>query len=222
MGDVMTTKGECGSTRWQRDRRPAYRFRTSHTEPARVRELERRAIARAREGDREALHYLYVRHADDVQGFVQSIVRDHHDAEDITHNVFAKLLTILHRYEEREAPFAAWILRVARNAALDHLRARRQIPVEEVRVTDLGLDQKAIECSRSLKEALATLPEAQREVLVLRHIAGLSPNEIAERLGKTEPSIQGLHHRGRASLKRALRELGAAPVTRPAPQEKYA
>lgn len=193
---------------------PAYRFRANQRESNRARELERRAIVGAREGDREALHYLYVRHADDVYGFVQSIVRDHHDAEDITHNVFAKLLTILHKYEEREAPFAAWILRVARNAALDHLRARRQVPVEEVRVVDPGMDQKAAECSQSLREALAGLPDAQREVLVLRHIAGMSPNEIAERLNKTEPSIQGLHHRGRASLKRALRELGAAPVTR--------
>ena len=48
---------------------------------------------------------------------------------------------------------------------------------------------------------------------MLRHIAGLSPNEIADRLGRTEPSIQGLHHRGRAALKVALRELDAAPVT---------
>jgi RNA polymerase sigma-70 factor (ECF subfamily) len=48
---------------------------------------------------------------------------------------------------------------------------------------------------------------------MLRHIAGLSPNEIAERLGKTESSIQGLHHRGRAAIKVALKERGAAPVT---------
>ena len=54
-------------------------------------------------------------------------------------------------------------------------------------------------------------------MLVLRHIGGLSPNEIAERLGKTEASIQGLHHRGRAALKVSLRELGVAPVTASAP-----
>jgi RNA polymerase sigma-70 factor (ECF subfamily) len=176
-------------------------------------DLERRAIAAAKAGDWDALHYLYVRYADDVQRFIQSIVRDPHEAEDITQDVFAKLMKAIRKYEERGVPFAAWIIRVARNAALDHLRARRQIPVEEVRAADEGLDQRSHERLQSLKEALATLPEAQRQVLVLRHIAGLSPNEIAERLGKTEPSIQGLHHRGRAALKQALRELDAAPVT---------
>jgi RNA polymerase sigma-70 factor (ECF subfamily) len=176
-------------------------------------DLERRAIVAAKDGDWDALHYLYVRYADDVQRFVQSIVRDPHEAEDITQEVFAKLMKAIQKYEEQGVPFAAWIIRVSRNAALDHLRARRQIPVEEVRGADEGMDQRSHECMQSLKEALATLPEAQRQVLVLRHIAGLSPNEIAERLGKTEPSIQGLHHRGRAALKQALRELDAAPVT---------
>ncbi len=157
--------------------------------------------------------YLYARYADDVRGFVQSIVRNRHDAEDITHDVFAKLMRAIQKYEEREVPFAAWILRVARNAALDHVRSRRQIPVEEVRINEDGHEQTSFEYSRALKEALAGLPESQREVLVLRHIGGLSPTEIAERLGKTEASIQGLHHRGRAALKQSLRELGVAPVT---------
>ena len=48
---------------------------------------------------------------------------------------------------------------------------------------------------------------------MLRHIAGLSPSEIAERLGKSEGSIHGLHHRGRGALQAALRELDAAPIT---------
>ena len=171
------------------------------------RDLERRAISAAKAGDWDALHYLYARHADDVRRFVQSIVRNRHDAEDITHEVFAKLMRAIQKYEEREVPFAAWILRVARNAALDHVRSRRQIPVEEVRISEDGQEQTSYEYSRALKTALADLPESQREVLVLRHIGGLSPNEIAERLGKTEASIQGLHHRGRAALK----DLAAGP-----------
>jgi RNA polymerase sigma-70 factor, ECF subfamily len=175
--------------------------------------LERDAIAAAKRGDWDGIHYLYVRHADDVLGYVQSIVRDRHEAEDITQNVFAKLITAIKKYEERSVPFAAWIIRVARNAALDHLRARRQIPVEEVRVSDPVDDQLGSERRRCLKEALAGLPEEQRKVLVLRHVAGLSPEEIAARLGKSESSIHGLHHRGRNALKEALTEREAAPVT---------
>ena len=177
------------------------------------RNLERRAIAAAKAGDWDALSYLYSRYADDVRRFVQSIVRDRHEAEDITHDVFAKLMRAIQKYEEREVPFAAWIMRVARNAALDHVRSRRQIPVEEVWISDNGHEQTSFEYTHALKAALADLPESQRQVLVLRHIGGLSPNEIAERLGKTEASIQGLHHRGRAALKVSLREQGVAPVT---------
>src|ERR1044072_6780490 len=97
---------------------------------------ERKAIAAAKRGEWGGVHYLYSRHADDVFNYVQSIVRDYREAQDITQNVFAKLITAIAKYEERSVPFAAWIMRVARNATLDHLRARRQIPVEEVRVSD--------------------------------------------------------------------------------------
>lgn len=171
------------------------------------------AISRAKEGDMDALHFLYARYADDVLGYVRSFVHDHHEAEDITQNVFAKLMTAISKYEPREVPFAAWIMRVARNAALDHMRSRRAVPCEEVRISDEGHDQIGFERSQSLRLALDDLPADQREVLILRHIAGLSPSEIAVLLDKTEGSIHGLHHRGRGTLQSALRELGAAPVT---------
>ena len=174
--------------------------------------LDRRAIAAAKRGEWDAIHYLYVRYGDDVFAYVRSIVRNHHDAEDITQGVFAKLMTAIQRYEERGAiPFAGWIMRVARNATLDHLRARRQIPVEEVRTTDPCDEGREFEQRQCLKEALAALPREQREVLVLRHVLGLSPPEIAEQLEKTESSVHGLHHRGRATLRAALIELETGP-----------
>jgi RNA polymerase sigma-70 factor (ECF subfamily) len=172
-----------------------------------------KAIAGAKEGDASAFHFLYVRYADDVYAYVNSIVRNHHEAEDITQSLFAKLMGNIGRYEQRDVPFGAWILRVARNAALDHLRARRQIPVEEIRTSDEGNEQVGFDRLQSLLVALHTLPDDQREVLVLRHIAGLTPPEIASVLDKTESSIHGLHHRGRGALQAALRELDAAPVT---------
>lgn len=174
-----------------------------------------KAVARAQQGDMEALHFLYVRYADDVLRYVRSFVQDHHEAEDITQNIFAKLITVIGKYEQRDVPFAAWILRVARNAALDHLRAQRAVPTEEVRANDDGHHQTSVERGRDLRQALERLPDEQREVLVLRHIVGLSPAEIADALGKTESSVHGLHHRGRLTLQSALIELGAAPVVAP-------
>jgi RNA polymerase sigma-70 factor (ECF subfamily) len=180
--------------------------------------LTREAVARAKAGDSEGLHYLYVRYADDVQRFINGLVRDHHEAEDITQNVFAKLMTAINKYEERAVPFDAWILRVARNAALDHLRAKRAIPTEEVRLTDTGRAQTAQDRGQALRQALEDLPEDQREVLVLRHIVGLSPVEIADTLEKSESSVHGLHHRGRRSLRANLTELNAAPVVASSPR----
>jgi RNA polymerase sigma-70 factor (ECF subfamily) len=174
--------------------------------------LTQEAVTRAKAGDPEGLHYLYVRYADDVLRFVNGLVRDHHEAEDITQNVFAKLMKAINKYEERAVPFDAWIIRVARNAALDHLRAKRAIPTEEVRLADTGRAQTALDRGQALRQALEALPEDQREVLVLRHIVGLSPVEIADTLDKSESSVHGLHHRGRRSLRSNLSELGAAPV----------
>jgi RNA polymerase sigma-70 factor, ECF subfamily len=176
--------------------------------------LVSRAVKCAQDGDRAALGFLYARYADDVCGYVRSIVRDQHDAEDITQHVFAKLIHVIGKYEEREVPFFAWILRVSRNVAVDHLRRQRTIPVEEVRGAD-GDDHgpPRAELISDLREALAQLPPDQREVLVLRHFAGLSPTEIARRMGRTEGSVHGLHHRGRRALRAELTSRGAAPAT---------
>jgi RNA polymerase sigma-70 factor (ECF subfamily) len=171
-------------------------------------------IALAQQGDRDALGFLYARFADDVYGYVRSIVHDRHEAEDITQQVFAKLIRVIGKYEEREVPFMAWLIRISRNLALDHLRRQTAIPVEEVRTTDHGSgDPAAGRPMSDLQQALSTLPADQREVLVLRHIGGLSPTEIAKRTGRSEGSIHGLHHRGRRALKSELTNLGVAPAT---------
>jgi RNA polymerase sigma-70 factor, ECF subfamily len=189
-----------------------FRRRTATDEEARS-ELVTKAVAAAREGDRDALRYLYVRFADNIYGYVCSIVRDDYEAEDITQQLFAKLQSILPNYEERGVPFSAWILRVARNLALDHIRQRRMVPCEEIRGVDEHFDETARERSQCVQEALSLLPRDQREVLIMRHILGMAPGEIAELLGKSEGSVHGLHHRGRGAMRRALVELEAAPST---------
>lgn len=172
------------------------------------------AVRRAQLGDREALGFLYARYADNVHGYVRSIVHDSHEAEDVTQQVFTKLIHVIGKYEERDVPFFAWVLRVARNVAVDHLRRQRLVPVEEIRTTDHGSgDPAAGGRMRDLREALSVLPKDQCEVLVLRHFAGLSPTEIATQTGRSEGSIHGLHHRGRRTLRAELTSRGAAPAT---------
>jgi RNA polymerase sigma-70 factor (ECF subfamily) len=176
-------------------------------------DLVDRVVARFKEGDTSALHFLYVRCGEDVRRYVQSIVRDHHEAEDVTQSVFLKLMSVISGYEPRGVPFTAWLFRVARNAALDSLRARRALPSGDICVKDEGRDQLAFEQRELLKAALALLPHEQREVLVLRYVTGLPPREVARVLQKTESSVHGLQHRGRRVLKAALEEVDAAPLT---------
>jgi RNA polymerase sigma-70 factor, ECF subfamily len=170
------------------------------------------AVAQAKEGDRSALQFLYIRYAKDVHRYVNSIVRDHHEAEDITQGVFLRLTRALKSYTAYEVPFSAWLRRVARNAALENLRSTRITPVHEVPTANENTEALRSERVQDLKEALERLPYEQREVLVLRHLAGLSPGEIARMLHKTESAIHGLHHRARGTLKTALQELEATPV----------
>ncbi len=172
------------------------------------------AVRRAKDGDREALGFLYARYADNIYGYVLSIVHDPYEAEDVTQQVFAKLVRVIDKYEERDVPFFAWVLRVARNLAVDHLRRQRLVPVEEVWTSDEGGGDPARNQRKGdLREALAELPKDQREVLLLRHLAGFSPTEIATQTGRTEGSIHGLHHRGRRALRVELTSRGAAPAT---------
>jgi RNA polymerase sigma-70 factor, ECF subfamily len=169
------------------------------------------AIARAKVGDEDALRYLYLRYADNVYGYVCSIVRDEHEAEDVTQQIFAKLLTALPKYEPRVVPFSAWILRVAHNAAIDHVRARRAVPFAEVRSPELEDHDLSWERGHDLRAALETLPVEQRDVIVMRFILGLTPGEIAEKIGRSEDAVHGLQHRGRRALRAELTRLQSAP-----------
>lgn len=182
--------------------------------PARLAET-RLAVARAKEGDRDALQFLYVRYSNNIYGYVRSIVHDDHEAEDVTQHVFAKLMTTLVKYDDRGIPFFAWLLRLARNVAIDHLRANRLTPTETVIDPDLSASSE-VDGAETVRAALATLPNEQRQVVFLRHVVGLSPSEIADRMGRSESSIHGLHHRGRRALQRELARLDAMPLTRTA------
>ena len=169
------------------------------------------AVARAKQGDEEAIRFLYERFSARVYAHARGIVRNPHDAEDITQLVFTRMLTALRSYEQRSAPFSAWLLRITHNAAIDHLR----------RTAPVMLDDNLVACPpaepetqrAALLSALATLPRVQREVVLLRHLGGYSPGEIASRLGRSENAVHGLHHRGRRALRLALTQTGSRPMT---------
>jgi RNA polymerase sigma-70 factor (ECF subfamily) len=203
----MKTRGTVASSA------SGFRARTA-LEPA-DREIAN-AVARAQAGDADAIRLLYLRYKDNVYGYVLSFVRDQHEAEDITQQVFLKLMSVIHKYQAREVPFTSWLLRVARNIALDHLRRRRAVLCEQVHEPAQQGDQAGDDLRRGLEHALESLSEDQRNVIVLRHLVGLTPGEIAARMDRTESSIHGLHHRARQALKRELLAIECGPTARAA------
>jgi RNA polymerase sigma-70 factor, ECF subfamily len=163
------------------------------------------AVAGAQNGETAAMDYLYVRYAGDVYRYVQTIVVDPHEAEDVTQNVFVKVMGGIGSYEPGDVPFAAWLRRVARNAALDTVRRRRAVPSEGEVSAEAPSLEKGVEDMESLRRALASLPADQRHAFVLRHVGGLSPGEIAHKVSRTESAVHALLHRARRAVTADLR-----------------
>jgi RNA polymerase sigma-70 factor (ECF subfamily) len=179
-------------------------------------ELVRRATDRARAGDEGALRFLYLRYSPAVFSHVRAMLGDEHAAEDVTQTVFARLAMRLQRYSSGEAPFGTWIARVAHNAAIDYVRAQRLVPCEEVHDPAAAHEDESPERLDTLRQALKTLPEDQREVVVLRLVVGMSASEVGERIGRSEPAVHALQHKGRRQLRNELIRLDAAPTVREA------
>ena len=123
---------QAASTRPERhlEAAPSSGFRVSKKVYVSNEKAVARAVIAAKAGDMDAVRFLYLRYKDNVYGFVLSIVREPHEAEDITQQVFMKLMSSINKYEPRSVPFMAWILRVARNVAIDHLRRCRTVTTE--------------------------------------------------------------------------------------------
>jgi RNA polymerase sigma-70 factor (ECF subfamily) len=138
----------------------------------------------------EALLALYDRYAGRVYALTLHIVGDSMWAEEVTQDVFLKLKARARRYRAARGSFAAWLLTIARNTALDRLRLERRRPVlsgesdpEETWHELSDQESRSDEARwRSLHFALQSLPSEQRQVVELSYYQGLSHSEIAEHL----------------------------------------
>jgi RNA polymerase sigma-70 factor (ECF subfamily) len=174
-----------------------------------------RLARRAAAGDAPALRALYRALHDDVHRFVHRRVRERADAEDLVADVFVRLVDRLHTYDPARGSVRTWVLVMARNAIVDHVRRRRpMVPVEEVQdvLCASGPDpDDAIGLARDLldlRRALAELPADARELLVLRYGDGLSHREIGGVLGLSEDACK-------QRCSRLIRELRARATVDP-------
>jgi RNA polymerase sigma-70 factor (ECF subfamily) len=152
---------------------------------------------------------LYRDFVNRVYGYVRAQVGSAADAEDVTAQVFLKAYEAYERFQPVGATPSAWLFRIARNAALDHLRSSvrrerlaRAVGREPAEAPDpQALAEERIEHAE-LVALLAELGDRQREVIALRH-SGLSFAEVGEVIGTSEDAAKMAYHR---SL-RVLREL---------------
>jgi RNA polymerase sigma-70 factor (ECF subfamily) len=169
-------------------------------------------VARAARGDERAFAEIYACCEPGVRRYVRTVVRNEWDVDDVTQEIFVKVFTGLPRYEPR-ATFSAWMLRVARNAAIDHLRRMGARPICEEVDQQAALDDTGPRCRESLRQTLAGLTDSQRQILMLRALAGFTPCEVALRVQRTPGSIGTLYHRARVAARDTLTAMEAAPST---------
>jgi RNA polymerase sigma-70 factor, ECF subfamily len=163
-------------------------------------------------GAKPAFEDLYREYLDRIYAFLRSQLGSAADAEDVTSQVFLKALQAYGRYEPRHETPAAWLFRIARNAALDHhrragrqARAERALAREPVAADDPGsLAQERI-LYRDLLEAVAGLPDRHREVIGLRQ-SGLSFAEVGQLMDCSEDAAKMLYHRALRGLRAAVSE----------------
>jgi RNA polymerase sigma-70 factor (ECF subfamily) len=167
-----------------------------------------RELVEAAQRDPAKFEALYELHFERVYAFVASRMRDRATAEDVTSEVFHKALAHLPDYEWRGVPFAAWLLRIAANAIVDHAkRAAREFPAPEdppEPAADAGLqasEMRAVEHRAELFRLVRQLPEVQKQVVYERFVEQRSIREIAQRLGKTVGAIKQLQLRAVQNLR---------------------
>ncbi len=167
-------------------------------------------IRRAQAGDSSAVVTLYERYKQRVYQYLYYRLGEAYLAEDLTTEVFIRVIRGLPQLREASPSLQAWIFQIARNLATDHLRRQRgrvHAPLDE-RLVDPGpTPEHFAELSVTfdqLRNALYQLTEDQREVVLLRFINGLSIEQVIQIMNKSESAIKNLQLRGLRSLNRIL------------------
>jgi RNA polymerase sigma-70 factor (ECF subfamily) len=172
-------------------------------------------------GDRDAFAALYRRYFDRVYGYLKLVLRDHHEAEDATQQVFIKALEALPRYERRKQPFRAWLFIVVRNYAVQLLRRDNALVLESEELNnrvdraaptaDAQLRALSFVTDQDFMVLIGRLPLPQRQVLALRYMLDLPHAEIATILDREPGAVRAIHHRALKALETRLTRLGRAP-----------
>ena len=168
-------------------------------------------VERAKQ-DSQAFGVLYERHVGRIYTYIYYRTGNQQDAEDLTARTFHKALDHIKRYNNRGAPFSAWLYRIAHNLVIDYYRRRGR--TTQVSLDDMSILQSKSESTENaaerslaadhLRMAINQLTEEQAQVITLRFLESMSITEVADNMGKTEGAIKALQYRAVSSLRRIM------------------
>jgi len=169
-------------------------------------------VTRAQTGDPTATGELYDHFHLSVFRYLYYRVGDPHSAEDLTSEVFLRVIRSINSYHVQNVAFEAWLFQIARNLAIDHYRksnGKIHLSLEEDMIAEKddparNLDHKLN--SDMLVQALAKLTDIQRDVIVMRFINGLPIAQVAQALHRSENAIKALQRRALGALRVILTE----------------
>ncbi len=173
---------------------------------------ESRLIERAKRREPAALSELYQRHVDAIYRYIYYRVGDGATAEDLTAEVFMRVVESIDRYDDCGIPISAWLYRIAHARVYDHWRRehrRPQVEWDDVSTSpELTVEPPAgdVLALQHLLQALHGLKDEQQQVLVLKFLEGLDNGTIAQIMNKTEGAIKALQHRALAAMARILQD----------------
>jgi RNA polymerase sigma-70 factor, ECF subfamily len=177
------------------------------------------AVARVADGDTEALRELYDRYGRIVYGMTYRVTKDAQLAEEATQDTFVTLWRRAGGYDPDRAKLTTWLFVIARNRAIELVRARTRSPEPQEDIEPAGEDLDPADLvalgddAERIARALAELPESQFEVIKLAYFDGLSHGEIADRLQEPLGTVKSRIRLGLNRL-RALMELPELEVER--------
>jgi RNA polymerase sigma-70 factor (ECF subfamily) len=178
-----------------------------------------RLVTRFQAGDRDAFAAIYSRYFERVYGYLRVILRDVHEAEDSAQQAFMQVFEALPQYERRGGPFRAWLFTVVRNRAISRAQKLGRLDVTDPEEIDrrreadgdeIEGDMQALSwiSDQDLLLFIERLPLAQRQVLAMRYLMGMTAGEIAEVVGRTPGDVRKLQSRAVGFLRERLTAVG--------------
>lgn len=156
-----------------------------------------RLVAKMKKGDRAAAGELYDDLAPKLYGFIFSRTSSKDTAQDLSQEIFVKLIEHIKSFDPKKGKFTVWFWRMARNTLIDHYRQKKPIPFshfEETEVEEMSIaeipDTDNVMAHRKLRDLVKTFNEEEQELFEMRFIAEMPYKDIAKVIGKPEGTLR--------------------------------